>query len=132
MSNPARLNALMFTEIRRVRRTWNLINGRLPEFLRVLHLDLASFREELVRAVAGAILGAVGGFLFIGFLSVAVIVTAWDTPHRILAAWLICLSWAALAVLGLSYARRTLRGPLPFGRVSAELLRDIGQLRKDV
>jgi hypothetical protein len=88
-------------------------------------------REELVRALAGAVLGAVGGFLFMGFLSVAVIVTAWDSVHRVLVAWLICLLWAAIAAIGLAYARRVLEGPLPFGRMSAELLRDITQVKKE-
>jgi hypothetical protein len=123
---------MMFTEVRRVRHTWSLINARLPEFLRVLHLDLTSFREEVIRAIAGAILGAVGGFLFVGFLSAAVIVTAWDSAHRVLVAWLICCLWAAIAVIGFSYARRVLQGPLPFGRVSAELLRDIAQLKTNI
>jgi hypothetical protein len=122
---------MMFTEVRRVRRAWSLINARWPEFLRIVHLDLTSLREELVRALAGAVLGAVGGFLFMGFLSVAVIVTAWDSVHRVLVAWLICLLWAAIAAIGLAYARRVLEGPLPFGRMSAELLRDITQVKKE-
>jgi hypothetical protein len=120
----------MLTDIRRVRRTWTLINARLPEFLRVLHLDLGEFKFELLRAVAGAVLGAIGGFLFTVFLSIAILVSAWDTPHRALVAWLICLVWAGIAQGGLLFARRTLRGPQPFGRVSTELLRDVAQVKK--
>jgi hypothetical protein len=122
---------MIFSEVKRGRRAWTLIHARWPEYLRFLNLDLASVREEVLRVIAGGVLGAVGGSLFGSFLSVAAIVTAWDTGHRVLVAWLVCLVWAAIAMAASTYARRALQGPLPFSRVTAELLRDLAQLERD-
>ena len=66
-----------------------------------------------------------------GFFSVALIVTAWDSKHRVAMAWLVCLLWSGIAPVGLWYARRALQGPLPFSRVSAELKHDFQQTRRE-
>jgi cell division protein FtsL len=81
------------------------------------------------KATVGAGVSAVAGLIFVCFLSQAVIVTAWDSSHRILVAWLVCLVWAVLAVVGLSYARRAVvSAPRPFRLVSAAVARDYARL----
>ena len=120
---------MMFGRVRRVRSVLQFVRDRVPHYGPLLTDDLHHFRDELVRATVGAGVSAVSGLIFVSFLSQAVIVTAWDTSHRVLVAWLVCLGWAFLAVVGLSYARRAvLSAPRPFRLVSAAVARDYGRL----
>jgi hypothetical protein len=118
----------MFGRARRVRSVVHFVRDRVPHYGPLIADDLHHFRDELVRATVGAGISAVAGLIFACFLSLAVIVTAWDSPHRILAAWLVTLAWAILAVAGLSYARKALSGPRPFRLVIAAVARDYGRL----
>jgi hypothetical protein len=68
------------------------------------------------------VLGA--GLIFCCVLSLAVIVSAWDGPHRTVTAWLVRASWGVLALAGLWIARRALDGPTPFRLVSGAVSRD--------
>ena len=118
----------MFRRVRRVRSVVHFVRDRLPHYGPLLTDDLHRFRDELVKATVGASVSAVAGLIFACFLSVAVIVTAWDSGHRRLVAWLVCLAWAGLALGGLSYARKAVAGPRPFRLVSAAILRDYERL----
>jgi uncharacterized membrane protein YqjE len=117
----------MFQRVRRVRSVLNFVRDRVPHYGPLLSDDLHHFRDEMVRATVGAGVSAVAGLIFAGFLSLAVIVTAWDT-HRVLAAWLVCAVWALLAAIGLAYARKALSGPRPFRLTAAAVARDYGRL----
>lgn len=119
----------MFGRVRRVRSVLQFVRDRVPHYGPLLTDDLHHFRDELVRATVGAGVSAVSGLIFVSFLSQAVIVTAWDTSHRVLVAWLVCAGWALLAVVGLSYARKAVvSAPRPFRLVSAAVARDYGRL----
>jgi hypothetical protein len=65
-----------------------------------------------------------GGLIFCCALSLAVIVSAWNEPHRTVTAWLVCTSWGVLALAGLWIARRARDGLTPFRLVSGALSRD--------
>jgi hypothetical protein len=114
----------VFEKIRLAKLVTHFARDRLPLYGPLVAEDLRRFRDEIVKATVGVAVSAVAGLLFCCFLSVAVIVSNWDGPHRNLAAWLICASWGVLALLGLCIARRALAGPLPFRFVAHELSRD--------
>ena len=119
----------MFQRVRRVRSVVHFVRERVPHYGPLIADDLHHFRDELVRATVGAGVSAVSGLIFLCFLSQAVIVTAWDGSHRALVAWLVCLVWAVLAAVGLSYARRAvMSAPRPFRLVSAAVSRDYARL----
>ncbi len=119
----------MFGRVRRVRSVLHFVRYRVPRYGPLLTDDLHHFRNELVRATVGAGVSAVAGLIFACFLSLAVIITAWDSDRRVLVAWLVCLVWAVLAVAGLSYARRVVvSAPRPFRLVSAAISRDYAHL----
>jgi hypothetical protein len=119
----------MFGRVRRVRSVVHFVRERVPHYGPLLTDDLHHFRDELVKATVGAGVSAVAGLIFACFLSLAVIVTAWDSGHRILVAWLVCLVWAGLAMAGLSYARKAVSGsPPPFRLMTAAITRDYGRL----
>jgi hypothetical protein len=118
----------MVAKARRAREAFRFIRINSPAYLRVFHSDLHTFRDELIRTSAGLIVGAVAGLLFAAFLSVALLVTTWDTKLRILAAWGITGGWLIIALAGLRYARRALRAPTPFANFTKLLQRDLASL----
>lgn len=77
-----------------------------PDYLRIFHSDLNTFRDELVRTSGGLIVAAVAGLLFLSFLSVALLVSAWESRFRLLTAWGISAGWLVIALAGLVCARR--------------------------
>jgi uncharacterized membrane protein YqjE len=76
----------------------------------------------------GASISAVAGLFFACFLSVAVIVAAWDGPHRTAVAWAVCCGWGVLALGGLWYVRKAISGPPPFQLMTTALARDYTSL----
>ena len=114
----------MLAKARRTREVFRFIRINSPAYLRVFHSDLDTFRNELVRTSAGLIVGAVAGLLFASFLSVALLVSAWETKLRMPTAWGVAAAWLLVALGGLGYARRALRAPMPFANFIQLLQRD--------
>ncbi len=122
----------MFEKVRLARAALIFARERLPHYGPLLTEDLRRFQDELVKAIVGAALFGAAGLLFCCFLSIAVMVSAWDGTHRSMAAWLVCASWGALALLGVWVARRALAGPAPFRLVGRALSRDYETLIEDL
>ncbi len=118
----------MFERVRLAKAAVHFARERLPSYGPLLTEDLHRFREEIAKATVGAALSVASGLIFCSFLSVAVIVSAWDGAHRNTAAWLVCASWGVLALLGIWVARRALSGPAPFRLVGHALSRDYATL----
>ena len=114
----------MFERVRLAKAAAHFARERLPYYGPLLTEDLHRFRDEIVKATLGAGLCMAAGLIFCCFLSVAVIVSAWDGPHRSTTAWLVCASWGVLALLGIWVAQRAVSGPTPFGLVGHALSRD--------
>jgi len=119
----------MFRRVHQVNATVHFLRERLPYYAPLVKQDAHEFRDEIVAATVGAGTAAVAGLMLACFLSVAVIVSAWESPYRITAAWCVCLLWAVVAGIGLLVARRALTArPQPFRHVGAALVRDYEHL----
>src|ERR1700722_3146890 len=119
----------MFGKVRRVRSVVRFVRDRVPHYGPLITDDLHHFRDEWVRATVGAGVSAVAGLIFACFLSLAVIVTAWGSSHRILVAWVVWGAWAVPPAVGLSYARKAVvSSPRPFRLVTAAVSRDYAHL----
>jgi len=116
---------MVFDRVRRVHGTLQFIHSRAPDYIRLAREDVGALRREILEVLLGLGVGAAAGMLFLCFLSVAVIVTAWDSRYRVLTAWLVCGGWGMLALAGLVYCRRMLRGPVPFENLTRALLHDL-------
>lgn len=114
----------MFRRVHEVRSIFQFLRERAPLYAPLARDDLHKFRDEIVKASVGASVSAAAGLIFACFLSVAVIVSAWDSPHRSAVAWAVCCCWGVLALAGLWYARRAISGPPPFELTAAALARD--------
>jgi hypothetical protein len=114
----------MFRRVHRLKSILQFLRERAPHYGPLARDDLHNFRDEIVKACVGASISAAAGLIFACFLSIAVIVSAWDGLHRTAVAWVVCCGWGALALGGLWYARKALAGPPPFRLVGAALARD--------
>jgi hypothetical protein len=124
--NNAGLN--MFRRVHRVKSILQFLRERAPHYGPLARDDLHKFRDEIVKASVGASISAAAGLIFACFLSVAVIVSAWDGLHRTAVAWAVCCGWGVLAFCGLWYARKAISGPPPFQLMAAALARDYTSL----
>src|ERR1700676_5740451 len=118
----------MFRRVHRVKAMFQLLRERAPYYGSMAREDLHKFRDEIVKASVGACVSAAAGLIFACFLSVAVIVSAWDGSHRTEVAWAVCGGWGVLALSGLWYARKAVSGPPPFQLMTAALARDYTSL----
>src|SRR6202020_3327615 len=91
----------MFRRVHRVKAVLRFLRDRAPHYGPLARDDLHKFRDEIVKESVGASISAVAGLIFACFLSVAVIVSAWDSPHRTAVAWAVCCGWGVLALGGL-------------------------------
>jgi hypothetical protein len=118
----------MVAKARRAREVFRFMRINSPAYLRVFHSDLNTFRDEFVRISAGLIVGAVAGLLFVSFLCVALLLSAWDTRLRLIAAWGVAGAWLVIAIAGLTYARHALRAPMPFANLTRLLQQDLAAI----
>jgi hypothetical protein len=72
----------MFRRVHRVESILQFLRERAPHYGPLARDDLHKFRAEIVKASVGASISAVAGLIFACFLSIAVIVSAWDSMHR--------------------------------------------------
>lgn len=120
---------MVLQKIRESRALVHFVRERLPHYGPLVSGDLRRFREEIVRATVGASVAIVAGLFFACFLSVAVIISAWNGPHRIAAAWLICSAWGLLTLVGLVIVRKAVVSvPPPFHLVGTALARDYAHI----
>ena len=114
----------MFRRVQRVKSIIQFLRERAPHYGPLARDDLHKFRDEIVKASVGASISAAAALIFACFLSVAVIVSAWDGLHRTAVAWAVCCGWGVLALGGLRYALKAISGPPPFQLMAAALARD--------
>jgi Flp pilus assembly protein TadB len=120
----------IIAKARRAREVFRFIRINSSAYLSVFHSDLSSFQDELVRTSGGLIVGAVAGLLFVSFLSVALLVSAWETKLRLVAAWGVTAGWLIIALTGLTYARRALRAPMPFANFTQLVQRGLSAIER--
>jgi hypothetical protein len=118
----------MFRRVHEVKSVLEFLRERAPHYGPLARDDLHKFRDEIVKASVGASISAAAGLIFACFLSVAVIVSAWDSLYRVAVAWAVCAGWGVLAISGLWYARKAVLGPPPFKLMAAALARDYAGL----
>jgi hypothetical protein len=118
----------MFNRVHRVKSVLQFLRERAPHYGPLARDDLHKFRDEIVRASVGASICAAAGLIFACFLSVALIVSAWDGQHRTAVAWAVCCVWGIFAFGGLLYARKAILGPPPFQLLASALARDYTSL----
>ena len=118
----------MFRRVHRIKSILQFLRERAPHYGPLARDDLHRFRDEIVKASVGASISAAAGLIFACFLSIAVIVSAWDGLHRTAVAWAVCCAggYSRSAVYGMR--ERPSRVRPPFRLMGAALARDYASL----
>jgi hypothetical protein len=118
----------MLEKIREAKRSLHLVEMYMPKYAMLLKRDAHQFRIEIVKATVGAAIGGAAGLMFVCFLSIAVVVSAWSGSHRVTVVWAVCAAWGLLSTAGGVLLRATLSGPAPFLLVSRQAQADYSNL----
>jgi hypothetical protein len=89
----------MFKIFRTIKQLLWFSGERVGDYAELFQLELVLFKQSLVRAMVGCVLLGMCVVLCLGFVSVALLVTFWDTPNRIPVAWGLAGGWFVLAAL---------------------------------
>jgi hypothetical protein len=120
----------MFSSIRKAKIVIPFFYERLGDYAELARMDLLQFRNETVHSIAGAVIGGAALLLLLSFIGIAAIVTEWDTPHRVLTAWLVVLGWGLCTGACAYLARRMMGGSPPFGHVSSAISNDVALVKE--
>ncbi|WP_176461443.1 phage holin family protein [Bordetella genomosp. 1] len=104
--------------------------GRIGQYGELLHLELALYRQSLVRSLIALVALVFAGLGAAAFLSIAVLVHYWETPWRRTTGWAIAGVWIGVAVISLLLARRNAPDGLPFQSLGTQLRLDAQALRE--
>jgi hypothetical protein len=119
----------MLSSIRKAKILIPFFNQRLVDYAALARLDLITFRNEMIKSIVGAAIGAAALLLLLCFICVALIVTEWDTSNRIRTAWVIASAWG-LVTGGCTYlAHFLMKGSTPFANTGVEISRDLSVIQ---
>jgi hypothetical protein len=119
----------MFSSIRKVKILIPFFNQRLGDYTELARLDFITLRNEMIAAIVGAAVGVAALLLLLAFISIAVIVTEWDTPNRVRAAWIIVIGWGLLTSVCGYLARFLMKGSSPFANIGSEISLDLAVIK---
>lgn len=115
----------MFARLARARTIATFASWRVGDYAELLKLEVAQYRKALVLSMVGLVALALCGVATGAFVSVAVLVTYWDTPIRVPVAWAIAAVWAVLAIVAAWLASRVTREDQPFATLADQIRLDI-------
>lgn len=119
----------MLSQIARAKVVAAFAAGRVSDYAELLKLELAEYRRNVVLGMVGWIALVICGLACAAFISVAIIVTYWDSPYRVQAAWGIAALWGVLALASWGLARAANRDRPVFTTLTEELSLDLAAIR---
>jgi len=119
----------MFSFIRKAKILIPFFYERMGDYAELARMDLVRFRNETIHSIAGAVLGAAAVLLLLSFIGIAAIVTEWDTPNRVLTAWLVVVGWTICTGACLYVAGRLTSGSPPFADVGSAISSDLAAIK---
>ncbi|MCD0502780.1 phage holin family protein [Bordetella petrii] len=115
--------------LRRLRHIAEFAAERTGDYLELVGIELSLFRSALVTTLISAVALLFCGLGTLGFVSVAAIVTFWDTEYRMLAAWLVAAAWLLITLAALFVATRNAPKESPFAELSRQVRLDTAAAR---
>jgi len=92
-------------------------------------VELATYRNALVSMITAYVAMIFCAIFALGFFSLAILVSFWDSNHRVLAAWSIFAGWLVLAVLAFVIARKSAPDAAPQSILSQQIKLDIDTIK---
>lgn len=88
----------MFESIEKARQLGVIALERIGEYLELLRISAEIQGQDLKKRIFGFVMVALFAVLSLIFVGLAVIVTCWDTPYRVTAAWGVAAFYALIAL----------------------------------
>lgn len=88
----------MFESIEKARQLGVIALERIGEYLELLRISAEIQGQDLKKRILGFVMVALFAVLSLIFVGLAVIVTCWDTPYRVTAAWGVAAFYALIAL----------------------------------
>ncbi len=121
----------MFESIKKAKQLGVLALGRVDDYLELVKLSAEIQVQNWKKQVVSYLMAALFSALSLIFLGLAIIITCWDTPYRLLSAWGVAGIYALIAFLVYAAAPKQTASVSAFDVVHDELQQDI-KLMKDV
>lgn len=121
----------MFESIKKAKQLGALALARVDDYLELVTLSAEIQVRNLKKQVVSYLMVVLFSALSLIFLGLAVIITCWDTPYRILSAWGVAGIYSLIAFLVYAAAPKQAVSISAFDVVRDELQQDI-KLMKDV
>ena len=104
---------------------------RVADYSELVALEMDDTKRRLVREVLAVVVMAVAALFALSFLCIAVIATAWGTPHFLNVVWGVAISWVVVTLASFIVARaQKLSEPLHI--VQSEIRSDLDALRESL
>ena len=121
----------MFESITKARQLGALVLERVGDYLELLKISAAIQGQNLRKRIISYAMVALFAVLSLVFAGLAVIVTCWDTPYRVISAWGVAAFFALGTFLFFLTAPSQADSVSAFDTVREELQQDI-KLMKDI
>jgi uncharacterized membrane protein YqjE len=121
----------MFESIEKARQLGMIALERIGEYLELLRISAEIQGQDLKKRIFGFVMVALFAVLSLIFVGLAVIVTCWDTPYRVTAAWGVAVFYALIALGAYLSGQNQPRPVSALDTLRDEVQQDI-KLMKDV
>lgn len=121
----------MFESIEKARQLGVIALERIGEYLELLRISAEIQGQDLKKRIFGFVMVALFAVLSLIFVGLAVIVTCWDTPYRVTAAWGVAAFYALIALGAYLLGQNQPRPVSALDTLRDEVQEDI-KLMKDV
>lgn len=115
--------------LRRLRQIAEFVVERSGDYLELTGIELSLYRSALVTTLVSSVALLFCALGTLAFLSVAAIVSFWDTEHRTLAAWLVAGAWLLVTLIALFVAKRNVPRTSPFAELTRQVRLDTAAAR---
>ncbi|MBO9356258.1 phage holin family protein [Bordetella petrii] len=115
--------------LRRLRHIAEFVAERSGDYLELAGIELSLYRSALVTTVLGCVALLFCALGTLAFVSVATVVSFWDTEHRRLVAWLVAGAWLLITLIALYIANRNAPKASPFAELSHQVRLDTAAAR---
>lgn len=121
----------MFETIKKARQVGAIALERVGEYLELLKISAEIQGQNLVKRVVGYAIVAFFAVLSFIFVGLAIIITFWDTPYRVISAWGVAGFFTLIVLIAYMGTPNRAAPISAFDTVRDELQQDI-KLMKDI
>lgn len=121
----------MFETIKKARYLAAIALERIDDYLELVRISVEIQGRSLKKRIISFVVIALFAVLSLIFLGLAIIITCWDTPYRVTAAWGVAACYALIAFVAYMGSQDKTSPASTFDTLRGELQQDV-KLMKDV